>query len=84
MGEFPIAIGRNHMFRVLDWRTQKMSPLIQKITRRDGWVAETTCLLNMRAGNRTGGSNPPLSAYDFSVNNLGDENLGSKPKVHER
>ena len=25
-------------------------------------MAETTCLLNMRAGNRTGGSNPPLSA----------------------
>ena len=25
-------------------------------------MAETTCLLNMRARNRTGGSNPPLSA----------------------
>ncbi len=33
-------------------------------------MAETTCLLNMRARNRTGGSNPPLSAkskaFDFA------------------
>ena len=28
----------------------------------DGWVAETTSLLNWRTGNRTGGSNPPLTA----------------------
>ena len=27
-----------------------------------GWVAETSSLLNCRAGNRTGGSNPPPSA----------------------
>ena len=38
--------------------------------RRDGWVAETTCLLNMRAGNRTGGSNPPLSARCFLRSNI--------------
>ena len=29
-----------------------------------GWVAETTSLLNWRTGNRTGGSNPPASAYE--------------------
>lgn len=29
-------------------------------------MAETTCLLNMRAGNRTGGSNPPLTANEKS------------------
>ena len=28
----------------------------------DGWVAETTSLLNWRTGNCTGGSNPPLTA----------------------
>ena len=28
-----------------------------------GWVAETSSLLNCRTGNRTGGSNPPASAY---------------------
>ena len=36
--------------------------------RKVGWVAETTSLLNWRAGYRTGGSNPPPSApvfYDF-------------------
>ena len=30
-------------------------------------MAETTCLLNMRARNRTGGSNPPLSAKPKSA-----------------
>ena len=30
--------------------------------RKDGWVAETNSLLNCRTGNRTGGSNPPLTA----------------------
>ena len=28
----------------------------------DGWVAETTSLLNWRTGNCSGGSNPPLTA----------------------
>ena len=33
--------------------------------RRDGWVADTSSLLNCRTGNCTGGSNPPLSAVSW-------------------
>ena len=33
-----------------------------EFNRKVGWVAETTSLLNWRAGYRTGGSNPPPSA----------------------
>ena len=34
--------------------------------RRDGWVAESTGLLNLRGGNLSEGSNPSLSAILFS------------------
>ena len=36
--------------------------LAPRSSRKDGWVAETSSLLNCRTGSRTGGSNPPPSA----------------------
>ena len=52
------------------WETMfvdsEMSP-----TRKVGWVAETTSLLNWRAGYRTGGSNPPPSANMFQECTVG-------------
>ena len=51
--------------------------------RKVGWVAETTSLLNWRAGYRTGGSNPPPSAPDFLKDNAktvgSSSGLGYRP-----
>ena len=45
-------------------RVWEKTPKVKKEqpVRKFGWVAETSSLLNCRAGYRTGGSNPPASA----------------------
>ena len=51
-------------------KVRTFAPAIKEITPtvcswdiwKDGWVAETSSLLNCRTGSRTGGSNPPPSA----------------------